>query len=104
MALLDFTDRLPPGDGYRSLSVIAFNGAAYADDHQNMQLVYRGGSPQAVRTEERAGQLAAIAQDFVDGLRTGRDLTTASETAWRDVFVVADAVGQSITCGQAVAR
>jgi hypothetical protein len=98
MALLDFDGRLPPGDGYRSLSVIAFAGAAYADDHTNMQLVYRGGHPQAVRTEEHAGQLAELAQEFVDALRDGRNLTTI----WRDVFAVADAVSRSIASGQAV--
>ncbi|HJZ58130.1 MAG TPA: hypothetical protein VKE74_24525 [Gemmataceae bacterium] len=102
MALLDFDARLPPGDGYQSLSVIASAGAAYADDHQNMQLVYRGGHPQAVRTEERAGRLAAMAQEFVDALRAGRDLTTPSGTAWRDVFAVADAVTRSLATGRAV--
>ena len=101
MALLDYTNRLPPGDDYRSLSVIAFNGAAYADDHQNAQLVYRGGRPQAVRTDERAGLLAATADDFVDALRTGRDLS-AGAAEWRAVFAVADAVAQSLASGRAV--
>jgi predicted dehydrogenase len=103
MALLDFTDRLPPGDGYQSLSVIASSGAAYADDHQNVQLLYRGGHPRAVRTGEQAGLLAAIAQEFVDAIGTGRDLVTANVTAWKDVFAVADAVRQSLASGRAVA-
>jgi predicted dehydrogenase len=101
MALLDYDGRLPPGDGYQSLSVIAFAGAAYADDHQNVQLLYRGGRPEAVRTDERAGRLAAMAQKFVDALRTGRDMT-AGATDWRDVFAVADAVNRSLATGQAV--
>jgi predicted dehydrogenase len=103
MALLDFTDRLPGGDGYQSLSVIASSGAAYADDHQNVQLLYRGGHPQAVRTGEQAGQLAAIAREFVDALRAGRDLMTANAATWKDVFTVADAVRQSLASGRAVA-
>lgn len=101
MALLDYDGRLPSGDGYQSLHVIASTGAAYADDHQNTQLLYRGGHPRAVRTEERAGQLAAIAQEFIDGLRTGRDQNT--EADWRAVAVVADAVRRSLAAGNAVA-
>jgi predicted dehydrogenase len=95
MAVLDYTDRLPPGDDYRSLSVIAASGATYADDHQNVQLVYRGGHPHAVRTDERSGQLAAIVQDFVDAIRTGRE-PEGGAAGWRDVFAVADAVERSL--------
>lgn len=102
MALLDYASTLPPGDGYSSLSVIAATGAAYADDHQNAQLLYRGGHPQAVRTEERAGQFAAIAQEFVDALKQGRDLTAAF-TEWKRVFAVAEAVTKSLASGRAVA-
>jgi predicted dehydrogenase len=101
MALLDYDGRLPAGDSYQSLSVIAAAGAAYADDHQNVQLLYRGGRPQALRTEERFGCLAALAQDFIDALRTGGDLT-AGAAAWRDVFAVADAAGRSLASGRAV--
>jgi predicted dehydrogenase len=103
MALLDFDGRLPPGDGYQSLSVIAASGAAYANDHQNMQLLYRGGQPRAVRTEEGAGQLAAIAQEFVDTLRDVRDLTTASSLQWSNAFAVADAVAKSLATRKSVA-
>ncbi|MCI0700758.1 MAG: hypothetical protein L0241_06730 [Planctomycetia bacterium] len=101
MALLDYTNPLPSGESYQSLSVIAATGAAHADDHQNMQLLYRGGFPQALRTEERAGQLAALAQEFVDALREGRDLSTSSE--WKTVFAVADAVERSLELGKAIA-
>jgi hypothetical protein len=101
-ALLDFDGRIPAGDGYQSLSVIAASGAAYADDHQNAQLLYRGGQPRAVRTEERAGQFAAIAQEFVDALRDVRDLTTASSLQWRNTFALADAVAESLATGKVV--
>ncbi|MCE9561453.1 MAG: hypothetical protein K8U57_05305 [Planctomycetes bacterium] len=103
MALLDFNNRLPAGDGYQSLSVIAASGAAYADDHQNRQLAFRGGSPDAVRTEERSGQLAAIAQEFVDALRSSHNLMTTNAANWRDVFAVAGAVKRSLAVGQSVA-
>lgn len=102
MALLDFDGSLPSGDGYQSLSVIAANGAAYADDHQNVQLAFRGGHPQAIRTDEQAGQLAAISQEFVDAIRDGRDLMTENVASWRNVFAVADAVRKSLATGRAV--
>ena len=101
MALIDFNDRLPPGDGYQSLSVIGSLGAAYADDHQNMQILYRGGQPLAVNAEEGVKQFAALLQEFVDDLQTGRDLST-SVTAWRDVLAVSDAVRRSLESRQAI--
>ena len=101
MALVDYADRLLPGDGYQSLSVIGSAGAAYADDHQNMQLVYRGGRPQAVRADERSQSLAALMQDFVDGLSDSRDFSV-SVAVWRSVLTVADAVQGSLASRQAI--
>jgi predicted dehydrogenase len=100
MALLDYTNCLPPGDTYHSLSLIAANGAAYADDHQNRQLLYLGGTPQAIQTSEEPGHLAAIAQEFVNALREGRDLS-ANTNAWKDVFAVAESVKKSLASGRA---
>ena len=102
MALLDLTNRLPPGDGYASLSVIAATGAAYADDHHNMQLVYRGNRPQALRTDEQSRQYAAMAQEAIDGITLKRDCSSGL-TDWRNAWNVADAVERSIKTGQAVA-
>ncbi len=101
MALIDYTNRLSPGDGYQSLSVIGSAGAAYADDHQNTQLVYRGGRPLAVRADEGVKQLAALLQEFVDDLQAGRDMSE-SVVAWRNVLTVADAVRRSLESRQAI--
>ena len=103
MALIDSADRLPPGEGYQSLSVIGSAGAAYADDHQNMQLVYRGGRPQAVRADEQSQPLTALTQDFADGLNASRDFSV-SVAAWRSVLTVADAVQRSLASRQAIPR
>src|SRR5207302_1941129 len=100
MALIDYTDLLPPGDGYQSLSVIAASGAAYADDHQNMQLVYRGGAPQAVRPDETTRQRTAILQDFVDAMSADRALWSDH---WHDIFFLGDTVQQSLAAQKAVA-
>ena len=101
MAIIDFDGRLPSGDGYQSLSVIGATGAAYADDHQNTQLVYNGGSPRAVRTEERTRQLAAMVQSFVDGVHANRE-TTSGAAEWCQVFAVTEAIRKSIDSRRAV--
>lgn len=101
MALIDHGYRLPAGDGYQSLSVISSAGAAYADDHQNMQLLYRGGRPQAVRTEEGVRQMASLIQEFIDGLKAGVPLTD-SLASWQTVWAVAEAVRGSLQSRQAV--
>ena len=44
MALIDFTNSLPDGDNYESLSLIGSKGAAYADDHRNRNLFFNGGA------------------------------------------------------------
>src|SRR5262249_132576 len=100
MALIDYSDRLPPGDAYQALSVIGSAGAAYADDHQNMQLVYGGGRPRAVRTDEGIRYLAALVQEFVDCLQPGQD-TPEDLTSWRTLWAVVRAVEQSLTVRQA---
>ncbi len=101
MAMLACSSALPPGDDYRSLSVIGSSGAAYADDHQNMQLIYRGRHPQAIRAEEGIRQWVNIAQDFVDALSSTRDLSS-SFLDWQRAAVVAEAVEQSLASGQAI--
>jgi predicted dehydrogenase len=101
MAMLDYTDRLPAGDDYLSLSVIGSSGAAYADDHQNVQLVYRGGRPQAFRVEERSLQLAGMVQEFVDGLRANRSFA-ATVSRWSGALKLAGLVSQSLASRRAV--
>ena len=101
MALIDYSSALPPGAGYQSMSVIGSAGAAYADDHQNIQLLYQGDDPRAVRTDEGIRQLVNLAQEFVDALQANRDLS-ASVASWRNTLAVAGAVQESLASGQAV--
>jgi predicted dehydrogenase len=102
MALIDYANRLPPGDSYRMLAVIASAGAAYADDHSNMQLAYRGGRPQAVQTEEGMRQWTVLLQNFVEELRAGWD-AEAGTASWHAVFKVVEAVKESLARRRAVA-
>lgn len=102
MAMITYSNRLPPGDGYQSLSVIGSSGAAYADDHQDRQLVFTGGSPLAVRGGEGI-TLTPVMQEFVDALREQRDLSAGLST-WTRAWEVADAVQRSTESRQAVHR
>ena len=95
MALIDFSNRLPNGDGYQSLSVIGSSGAAYADDHQNMQLVFRGGQAQAVRAEETGRRHAAAIQERIDSLQAGHDVA-ACVAEWQAVLKVAESARQAM--------
>lgn len=101
MSLIDYSSRLPAGEGYRSLHVIGSSGAAYADDHQNMQLLYRGGQPRGVQAEEGLRQGVLLVQDFIDGLAAQRDFSPTI-AAWRSVLAVAEAALRSLQSRQAV--
>ena len=101
MAMIAYSSSLPLGDDYRSLSVIGSSGAAYADDHQNMQLMYRGQHPQAIRADEGLRPLVNIAQDVVDALPAARDLSP-SFADWQRAWTVAQAVEQSLESRQAI--
>jgi predicted dehydrogenase len=101
MALVDYTDRLLQGDRYDSFSLIASAGAAYADDHQNMQLIHGGGQPHAVRTDEVPELLTLLLQEFVDTVHTSHDFS-AGLAAWQHVWAVANAVRSSFLSRQAI--
>ena len=102
MALLDYVDSLPPGDGYQSLSVIASTGAAYADDHQNVQLVYGGGHASAIRAGEGQRALIALVQHFVSALSAGQDLA-GTVRAWRTTMSVASEAQRAVTTREPIA-
>lgn len=101
MALIGYSSALPPGDDYRSLSIMGSAGAAYADDHQNMQLLYRGQHPQAVRAEEGIRPLVNLAQFFVDALESKTDLAPLFDD-WQLTRTLTEAVEQSLISRQAI--
>lgn len=101
MVLIDYTDGLPAGDGYQSLTVIGSDGAAYADDHQNQQIVYGGGCARAMPTGEGVLALVTLVQQFVDELRSKRELWVTGG-AWRQARLMADAVRRSLDLRQAI--
>jgi predicted dehydrogenase len=101
MALLESNSWLPPTVQYFSLSLIGSSGAAYIDDHQNMQLHYRGDDVFALRTEEGLGPLAAMLQAFADTLTASAKLAAAPD--WLKVLAIQEALQQSLRTKQAVA-
>ncbi len=72
MALIDDCDSLPEGDKYFCLSLIGSTGAAYADDHHNMQLLYRGGSPQARNTRPTEWSERRQVEEFLAAIHEAR--------------------------------
>jgi predicted dehydrogenase len=101
MALLDHAPRMPAGDGYYYLSVIGSSGAAYADDHANMQLLFQGGHPSAVRIDEGVAQWSGLVQAFADSI-VERNSNRVFPT-WQQVWNVKDSVEESLKSKQAVA-
>ncbi len=101
MALLDHAHGIPDGDGCYYLSLIGSSGAAYADDHQNRQLVFQGEAPRAIRTGEGDVQWSAMLQAFVDPLTPNNSVREFP--SWQRVWDVADAAEESLKSKQAVA-
>jgi predicted dehydrogenase len=99
MALIDYSAALPSGQGYSSLSVIGSTGAAYSDDHHNMNLLFRGGEPRAIDAGYGAQHVLAQLQGFVDAINEERDppVTGADGIA---ALQVAEAVQASIDSGR----
>lgn len=68
MAMIDIAGSLPSGSDYFSMTMIGGTGAAYADDHHNMNLLYNGGHPNALRTSQGKAYLIRELQEFVDAI------------------------------------
>ncbi len=101
MALIDCSSSLPAGADYFSLSVIGSTGAATADDHHNMNLIYRGGSPLAVTVGQGVSYIRAQIQEFVDAIEEHRPPATAG-IDWRNALLVADAARKSKASGRSL--
>ena len=101
MALVDHSMTLPPGSAYFSLSVFGSAGAAYADDHHNMHLLYRGGRPTALPAGQARLHYLGELQEFVDAIETGRPPAIAADDGHKAAEVVR-AAGRSLKSGRAM--
>lgn len=96
MALLDLSRSLPGSAGYFSLSVIGSTGAAYADDHHDVQLLFGQGLPHAVKFSQREAAILGMLKDFVTSMHVG------GSGADFGVDHLVEAVRHSLTTGQVV--
>jgi predicted dehydrogenase len=101
MALIDRAQVHPVRDDYFSLSLIGSSGAAYADDHHNMQLLYGQGRPAALKTGQGDLALLAQLQEFINAISEVRE-PQPGVTELRRAIEVHDAVTESIATGRAV--
>ena len=93
MAVLDFSDRLPEGQGYDSLSMIGSSGAAYSDDHHNTHLLFAGGNPAALIDDCGEGLVHEV-QGFVEAV-TGEETPGIDSEVILTVHRVLEAIGRS---------
>ena len=99
MALIDYSKNLPKGSGYNFTSVVGSKGAIYFDDHQNINLVFKGGHPEGLNLDYGNDPLRDQIQNFIDTLRDDQE----SETQFEEVFLnfkVIKAVEHSLTSGK----
>ncbi len=101
MALVDHCMMLPAGSDYFSLSLAGSNGAAYADDHHNMHLLYGGGRPTALPADRGRLYHLAELQAFVDAIEKGRPPAITADDGHKAVQVVR-AAGRSLASGRAM--
>ncbi|MDP6750252.1 MAG: Gfo/Idh/MocA family oxidoreductase [Candidatus Poribacteria bacterium] len=101
MALIDDARTLPSGDGYFSLSLIGSTGAAYADDHHNRNLLFRGGDPNAIDTGQGSLHLTAQLREFIAAIEEQRE-PVANGTDGQVALQVAEAAVSSLQSRQAL--
>jgi myo-inositol 2-dehydrogenase/D-chiro-inositol 1-dehydrogenase len=82
MAMIDIAASLPTGGDYFSMTMLGDTGASYADDHHNMNLLYSGGQPSAIRASQGRADLVGQLQEFVDAIGEQREPSvTPADTA-----------------------
>ena len=99
MAVIDCTTQLASGDDYYSAGVISSTGAAYADDHHNVQLLFGGQHPQAIKTSQGDRGLLATFQEFVDSRAKSRP-PICGAPEWHRAQRLWNAAARSLQSGQ----
>ncbi|MDP6112964.1 MAG: Gfo/Idh/MocA family oxidoreductase [Planctomycetota bacterium] len=101
MAVIDFATTPSDKSGYFSMSVIGSTGAAYADDHRNMQVLFGGNQPAAITTSTGNLHRLAQLQEFVSAINEGRSPAITGADG-RAAIQVAEASMESLSSGQAM--
>jgi len=100
MSVIDYSASLTPGPGYHFLSMIGSKGAAYADDHHNVNLVYGSGGTRALGPGQGVGHMLAQLQEFVDAVSEDREPAMTGVDG-RSAILVAEAAAESMCSGRA---
>jgi myo-inositol 2-dehydrogenase / D-chiro-inositol 1-dehydrogenase len=79
MALISLSRNMPVGDDYQTVSLICSTGAAYADDHLQKHLIFRGDRPQAVQRDEIVPTLVNQLKDFAEAVASKRSPMIAAD-------------------------
>ena len=101
MAIFDVMTGLPSGAGYYALTLIGSLGSAYADDHHNMQLVYRGGRPEAFAANQHALGVHAQIEEFIAAITKQRQPSPSAPDAIAAIHI-AEAANQSVLTSESV--
>ncbi|MBH40339.1 MAG: hypothetical protein CL790_03830 [Chloroflexi bacterium] len=101
MAIFNVMAGLPSGEGYYALTLIGSLGSAYADDHHNMQLVYRGGRPEAFATYQHALGVNAQIEEFSAAITQQRQPNPGAPDAIAAIKI-AEATNRSVLTGESV--
>ena len=101
MAIFDVMAGLPLGESYYSLTLIGSQGAAYVDDHHNMQLVYRGGRAEAFATNQHSLAVHAQIEEFVAAITEHRQPSPCASDATAAIQI-AEAADKSLDSGETV--
>ncbi|MCA9110694.1 MAG: hypothetical protein KDA52_12145 [Planctomycetaceae bacterium] len=96
MALIDVSIEDSFGAGYFTWSVIGSDGAAYIDDHHDMQLLIRDSQRQAITTPDSAISILSQVQKFLGRIANHRELRVDTSDVEVALNVAARAL-QSIT-------
>ncbi|MDG2220699.1 MAG: hypothetical protein P8L85_04930 [Rubripirellula sp.] len=89
MAMMDVDAGDSLGGSYRSLHLIGSGGAAYADDHENVQLAIDARGIEAVLTSQCDAAWVNLLRAFCDVIRVG----DSQQSQWRHIMAIKRLVG-----------
>jgi hypothetical protein len=93
--LISVSRALPPGDDYQTVSMIGSTGAAYADDHLQKHLLFRGERPVATQHSEMIPAIVAQLRDFQQAIAEKRNPADAV-AAMKSAMALTEAVWTSL--------
>ena len=102
MAVIDIAHTLPVNsDPYYSLTLIGSTGAAYADDHRNVQLLFQGKTATAPKLEFTSQVLRQQLCEFSESILNNRQPTSNGHTD-EQALLVARGAADSLQAGRPV--